>query len=199
MKSVYLIADISQNPDHLQESLKSVLPYSEIFAVQLWGNRYDKKFIEEISDLCRHHKVPVLINQNWRLAEELNLSGVHFDEHPVDFGEFRSVNSQMMLGFTTGNDLEKIRQAEELGADYISFCSLFPSVTANSCEFVNFETITESRQMFSGQIFLAGGISPENISKLKVVPYNGIAVASGILGAQHPEEALKQYLTLLNS
>lgn len=199
MKSIYLIADISQNPEHIQESLNSVLPYSEIFAVQLWGNQFDKKFIEEISELCRHHKVPVLINQNWRLVEELDLSGVHFDELPMDFEEFRSLNSQMMLGFTTGNDLEKISQAEELGADYISFCSLFPSVTANSCEFVNFETIIESRQMFSGQIFLAGGISPENISKLKEVPYDGIAVASGILGAHHPEEALKQYLTLLNS
>ena len=53
--------------------------------------------------------------------------------------------------------------------------------------------------MFSGQVFLAGGISPENILKLKEVPYDGIAVASGILGAHHPEEALKQYLTILNS
>lgn len=198
MKSIYLIADLSQNPDYLLKSLDSVLPHSEIFALQLWGNQFDKKIIEEIRDLCRNNKVPVLINQNWRLAAELNLSGVHFDELPADFDEFCSVISQMMLGFTTGNDLEKIRQAEELGADYISFCSLFPSVTANSCEFVNFETIRESRKLFLGQIFLAGGISPENIPSLKDLPYDGIAVASGILGAENPEEALKQYLTLLN-
>jgi thiamine-phosphate pyrophosphorylase len=43
-------------------------------------------------------------------------------------------------------------------------------------------------------IFVAGGISPQNIIKLKKeTPFNGVAVISGILNAVNPQQKVKEY------
>lgn len=199
---VYLVVDPSMGHSQILEKLEQVVT-QQISAVQVWDNfRSIKKvddLIRDICQLCHNFKIPVLINNNWEKLIKLPLNGIHLDAIPKNLPEIRSkINRNFICGITCNNDLEVVKWADEMNLDYISFCSVFPSSTSNSCELVEFETIKKARKIFSMPIFLAGGIRPENLIKLADLPYNGIAVISGIMNEEKPGQALKVYLEQLN-
>jgi thiamine-phosphate pyrophosphorylase len=189
---IYLVIDPAMERQLLLSQLEKSLA-GTIAAVQLWDNFLhgeDMALITQVVKICRPYNVPVLINNRWKLAHKAGLDGVHFDVVPHDF-QREEYNG--LVGITCGNDLATIQQAVALNADYISFCSMFPSATANSCELVSRETIIKARELTNLPIFLAGGITPQNIDSLSNLPYNGIAVVSGIMKAAAPAEAIKEY------
>ena len=198
---VYLVIDPSMKQQQLFERLASVLK-EKICAVQIWDHfpteEMKQEIIPSVCGMCKAADVPVLINNDWALLKQFPLDGVHFDVLPVNLEEIRKeVGRDFIAGITVNNSLEVVASAEENKLDYISFCSVFPSSTSNSCERVTFETIREARTITSVPIFLAGGMRLENISKLDELDYNGVAVISGIMQAEDPARATKQYNQLL--
>lgn len=194
---IYLIIDPSMNRDILVDILKEII-HEKIAAVQIWDNFKPKEnpipFINKIVQLCHTKNIPVLINNQWELLKQANLDGVHFDKKPDDILQFKNeVKRDIITGITCNNDLSVVRWADKNKLDYISFCSMFPSLTTNSCELVTFDTVKEARKITSLSVFLAGGITPENIEALNELNYSGIAVVSGIIGAEKPLEAFKKY------
>src|SRR6478609_2478695 len=89
---VYLVIDPSTDQAQLFSKLQQVLE-QKISAVQIWDhwiNPSDKDvIIKKIIDLCHLHLIPVLINNDWALLNELNLDGVHFDEIPNNVEEIK--------------------------------------------------------------------------------------------------------------
>lgn len=194
---IYLIIDPSMNRDILMNRLKEII-HEEIAALQIWDNFKPKEnpieFINEIVQLCHSKSIPVLINNQWELLKQTNLDGIHFDKKQDDILQFKNeLKRDIITGITCNNDLSVVKWADKNELDYISFCSMFPSLTANSCELVTFETVKEARKITSLSIFLAGGIKPENIELLNELNYSGIAVVSGIISAEKPIEAFKKY------
>ncbi|MGN6603368.1 MAG: thiamine phosphate synthase [Ginsengibacter sp.] len=194
---IYLIVDPSMNRYTLLSKLKELI-HEEIAAVQIWDNFNPSEniieFIEEILCICHPENIPVLINNRWELLKETSLDGVHFDAIPNNISELKKeAGRKIFTGITCSNDLSIVAWANENGLDYISFCSMFPSTTANSCELVTFNTIKEAKKITPLPIFLAGGIKPENIDMLQELNYSGIAVVSGIMKSDQPIEALKKY------
>ncbi|CAN5480615.1 hypothetical protein BH23BAC1_BH23BAC1_23830 [soil metagenome] len=194
---IYLIIDPSQEHAKVIKNLEQLVS-QPIAAVQIWDILKEVKnagkLIGDICKLCHDHGIPVLINNRWENLHHLPLDGVHFDQIPNNLSEIRKeINRDFICGITCNNDLKVVKWAEQNRIDYISFCSIFPSSTSNSCELVSFDTIKKARKITSMPIFLAGGIKPENIANLKELPYNGIAVVSGIMSAAQPDQALNNY------
>ena len=191
---VYLVIDPSMELKELLTKLEMALG-AGIAAVQIWDNFSGQtagKTIEAITELCQTHKTPVLINNRAEYLERYRLDGIHFDEVP-EKTVLENIHPDMVLGLTTNNDLNTIEWAQKHLFDYISFCSIFPSSTANSCDLVDFDSIKKARSIFKGPIFLAGGIRPDNIKKLQSLDFDGVAVVSGIMSAEKPSEAIKAY------
>lgn len=198
---VYLVIDPSMKQQQLLERLASVLK-EQICAVQIWDHfpteEVKQEIIPSVCSMCKAADVPVLINNDWVLLKQFPLDGVHFDTLPANIEEIRKeVGRDFIAGITVNNNLDVVASAEQNKLDYISFCSVFPSSTSNSCERVTFDTIRKARTITAIPIFLAGGMRLENISKLSELDYNGVAVISGIMQAENPAEATKQYNQLL--
>lgn len=194
---IYLIIDPSMDEEILLSKLNLIVK-EKIAAVQIWDNFKENQNIEElllrIYEKTSSHKIPLLINNRWEYLKQIPLDGIHFDETPENFNEIKKeINRNFIVGITCNNELPTIKCAEEHQFDYISFCSMFPSKTANSCELVNFETVQKAKSIFSGKIFLAGGIDLNNIKNLDELNYDGIAVVSGIMSAENPSETIKKY------
>lgn len=194
---IYLIVDPSMNRDRLLSRLKKIVQ-EEIAMIQIWDNfssdENPVKLINEILQLCHDKNIPVLINNRWKLLTQIDLDGIHFDTIPDNILQLKNeLHREIITGITCNNDLSVIKWANENGMDYISFCSMFPSSTANSCELVNFSTVKEARKITRLPLFLAGGIKPENIELLSELNYSGIAVVSGIMNMDKPVEAIKKY------
>lgn len=201
-KGIYLIADPAMEESALLETIKRLMG-EPVSAVQIWDHfipgQEPLRLVEKIRAICHAASVPLLINNQWRLLGKCPLDGVHFDHIPTDYANIKqSINRPFISGLTCNNDLHTVQMAQNLGFDYISFCSLFPSPTRNSCELVQFSTIQEASTLFKGLIFLAGGIRPFHLGKLKDIPFDGIAIISGIMQANDPVAAIREYHTLLN-
>ncbi len=198
---VYLVVNPADNEEILFSKLKRIVE-AEIAAVQIWDNFSGKtnqvSFIDKVCIICHQKGIPVLINNQWQLLNLSKADGVHFDEHPEDIDVIRKiVNRKCIMGITVNNDLSLVQWANDNSFDYISFCSIFPSTTSNSCQLVKFETITKARTITQMPIFLAGGIQPENIYQLNNLDYDGVAVVSGIMSADDPFEKANKYLNEL--
>jgi len=194
---IYLIIDPSMEEEILLSKLNFIVK-EKIAAIQVWDNFKDKQNIEElllkIDEKASPNNIPIIINNRWELLKQSPLDGIHFDEIPENFNEIKKeINRDFIAGITCNNELSIIEYAEKHQFDYISFCSMFPSKTANSCELVDFETVQKAKNIFSGKIFLAGGIDLSNIENLSQLNYHGIAVVSGIMSAENPSETIKIY------
>lgn len=198
---VYLIIDPSMGERALLSKLTEAIRVP-IAGVQIWDNfaptqdRVD--LVEKVCRICAVTQVPVLINNNWELVKMTRLDGVHFDTIPHNFEKINNeIGESYLMGITVSNDLSVVRWADENQLDYISFCSIFPSVTSNSCDRVSFKSIQETRKITSVPVFLSGGIRPGNIRQLKGLEFEGVAVVSGIMSSETPGIVTEKYLTEL--
>ncbi len=190
-KQIYLIIDAEIPLEELQQQLNSVLPF--ISKVQLYHTKKIdtdslKNLIYWLTSNCK---------SCWVYEDKEALKwhphlGIHLDE-VEDISELEKTLQRVIpKGVTVGNDLEKLKKAEALGYDYISFCSVFPTTSAAVCELVNFEKISQARSLFSREIFLAGGINESTQPQLEGLDYDGIAVISALMDAKNPLETLQK-------
>lgn len=201
---LYLVVDPSPGIDHILPKLEQAIE-GGLDVLQVWNNwniNQDKQ--ELINAVCKtaHAKnIPVLINEEWELLKTTLLDGVHFDNVPLNIDSIRQkIIRPFICGITCGNELTRVRWANDHRLDYISFCSLFPSLSSGVCEIVSKDTVIQARQLTSLPIFLAGGITLENLQELTSTGMNGIALISAIMKADDPQKVtrtFKQKLTTI--
>ena len=201
---LYLVIDPCMKQKLLLDKLKRAIA-GGIQVVQIWNNwpaECNKLlFIKEIAGLCRPHQIPLLINEEWALLAQTNdLDGIHFDAVPSNISSIReTIDKPIITGITCSGNLEIVRWANAHGMDYISFCSMFPSPSAGSCDLVMPETVRMARTLTNLPVFVSGGITPENALALKQqIPFNGVAVISGLLSADNPTLQAQAYQKAIN-
>jgi thiamine-phosphate pyrophosphorylase len=194
---LYLVLDPMPGLAVVLPKVKAALE-GGIDVIQLW-NRWNKQedpneFILSICKLAHDYNVPVLINENWEWLQSYPLDGVHFDTIPENIRHIKNaIDHPIIMGITCGNNEDQIRWAIENKMDYISFCSMFPSSTSNSCGLVNPEIIQATREQTSMPIFAAGGITFENASLVLNLGVNGIAIINAIMNSTDPKSATQKF------
>lgn len=200
-KGVYIVVDPALELPKLLAQLEKI-KVENLAAIQIWDNpnaAITREIIESICHLFKDTNTPILINNRWEYLKTYALDGVHFDSFPTNLEQInKELDRDFIKGITLTNDLKDLTQLERLGFDYLSFCSVFPSSTSNSCDLVAFETVKSCSENSSIPIFLSGGIKPENISQLQELNFDGVAVVSGIMKATNPLEAIEKYKHELN-
>lgn len=202
---VYLVLDSGMDRATLLHKLKEALE-GGVRVLQIWNNWPASFDLPAKLDLIRAmlaiasaYKVPLLINEEWELLKITELAGVHFDKIPADYEAIKAeIRRDFICGITCGNDLEVIRWAGQNQLDYVSFCAMFPSLSAGSCEIVSPETVKKAREITQLPFFLSGGITTENIGSLEDLDFAGVAVISGILNSKSPRESVAAYTQALN-
>lgn len=200
-KGVYVVIDPGMEQEKILSQLEKIKKQS-IAAIQIWNNpnaEIKPPLIESILALFKDTNTPVLINNEWEYLKAFDLDGVHFDALPKDLEQInKEVNRAFIKGITLTNDLGRLSEIEAMGFDYLSFCSVFPSSTSNSCDLVDFKTIQDCKEQTDMPVFLSGGITPENLNQLRHLNYDGVAIVSGIMKASNPKKAIENYSNELN-
>ena len=197
---IYLVVDPSMEESLLLERVKEALE-GGVHLLQIWDNwpvgfdeEKKRELVTGITATARSFAVPVLINQEWGLLLQTDLSGVHFDYIPDNYESIKAaIPPEAIIGITCGNDLKIVEWADRQRLDYISFCAMFPSSSAGDCEIVSPETVQKAKSLTSLPLFVSGGITPNNMSELKELDIAGVAVISGILSHTNPKEAASIY------
>lgn len=184
--------------DIVEKSLKG-----GVDLLQLWKPRGDSLEIRglarELLNLAKDYDVPLLINNDLQLAKAVEANGVHFDGYDVTPSDARkALNEQSIVGYTVGNDLSWIKWAETGGADYMSFCSVFPSISAIQCEIIPLRTLRSAKSLTDMPVFASGGITLSNAHLVLETGVDGIAVISAILKASDPEQAAESFKAIIH-
>lgn len=180
----------------LLSALDAALRSGAVAAVQVWDYWPDGKpcprLLQGICNRAHAGDVPVLANNQWQLLGDYPLDGVHFDMLPADLPAIKAaLGRPFIAGATLSNDLRALDESHVGGLDYLSFCSMFPSSSAQQCEIVRPETVIEAKTKTDLPLFLAGGIRADNLAALAGLPFDGIAVISGVMQDVNPEKATR--------
>ena len=153
----------------------------------------------ELSGIAKKHGIPFLVNNNLELAKEVKADGVHLDTFDVSPTEVRHLlGSEAIVGYTVNVDLEKIKWAEQAGADYVSFCSIFHQCPGNQCPIVSLDTVRNVASTHKISVFAAGGINLENILLVLEAGVDGVAVTSAILKSKDPQQAAQEFKQVID-
>jgi len=202
LEGLYLVIAPIFTPEKLLRTVEKALK-GGVDILQFVPERQTVETLEmarDLSKLREQFDVPFFINGDYFLAKKINADGLHFDSYNIVPDEARRVlGERCIIGYSLGNDLKRLEWAESIGADYVSFCSVFPTSSTTHCETVPLETIKAARSKTTIPIFAAGGITPKNAHLVLEAGADGIAVTSAILKAKNPEQAAKSLMDILDS
>jgi len=172
-------------------------------AVEVWANWKDRRefvrLVKEMRELTNSYTAPLIINNDLEMARIVDADGLHLDDYEITPSAVRSaLGPQSYVGYTTGNDLSRVIWADDRGADYISFCSVFPSSSVGECEIVPLEVVRKSRGLTNLSIFASGGITPLNAGIVMDAGVDGIAVVSAIQRASDPRSVAEQFKRIIS-
>jgi thiamine-phosphate pyrophosphorylase len=154
----------------------------------------------ELKALCHQYAVPLIINDDITLAQQIQADGVHLGKHDMNIVKAKQqLGKQFIIGVSCYNQLSLAQQAIAQGADYIAFGSFFPSTIKPQAVPASIELLHQARQQFSCPIVAIGGITPENGRQLLQAGADSLAVISGVFGESSPQavhDAANRYFQL---
>lgn len=145
----------------------------------------------EMAVLCHAYNVPLIINDNWKVALRSDADGVHLGQ--ADLPEDLSALKQkhMIIG-VTAKTVEQAQRAEALGADYLGVGALFGSPTKEDAKRISKQACQKICESVSIPAVGIGGISKENLPELKGVPLAGVALISAVFDTENITENCRE-------
>ncbi len=150
----------------------------------------------EIVPIARRWNVPLLINDDVEVALECGADGVHVGQSDVSLREARlRLGPRAIIGVSS-HTVEEAVAAEAGGADYLGVGAVFPTGTKANARPLSFEALKSVAGSVKIPCVAIGGISAENMCKLRGSGVCGAAVVSAIFAASNVEAATRKLADL---
>jgi thiamine-phosphate pyrophosphorylase len=133
--------------------------------------------------VCRQYGAVFIINDDVKLAGEIEADGVHIGCRDTSLLEARAqLGSKAIIGVSCYNNLDLAQAAERGGADYVAFGSFFTSRTKPNSKAANIELLHQAKRIISIPVVAIGGIGPDNAAGLIAAGADMIAVVEALFG-----------------
>lgn len=198
-RGLYLITPDARDPSRLLERVLPLLPFAA--CLQLRAKSMDDSLLRDagarLREACADARVPFIVNDDARLAQELDADGVHLGEHDGGIAGARALlGEDAIIGVSCYDDLERARTLTAQGADYLAFGAFFPSPTKPHARRASLDLLRDSA-VFGLPRVAIGGITPDNAGPLVAAGADLLAVISGVFDAPDPIKAARAYLSCL--
>jgi thiamine-phosphate pyrophosphorylase len=151
----------------------------------------------ELITLCHRYNVPLIVNDDLRLADLCGADGVHLGRDDGSLREARIIlGKDKLIGASCYQSLDQARTAQAAGADYVAFGSFFPSFTKPAAARADAELLRQAAQAIHVPIVAIGGITPANAPALLDAGADSLAVLTALFDATDIRTAA-QYLNHL--
>ncbi|QWP76803.1 thiamine phosphate synthase [Lysobacter sp. K5869] len=145
--------------------------------------------------LCRARAVPLIVNDDWRLAAQIGADGAHLGEDDGELAAARAaLGAEAILGASCYADIALARSAAAQGASYVAFGAFFPSPTKPNARRAAPELLAQAAELGLPRVAI-GGITPDNARNLVRAGADLLAVISGVFDAPDPAAAARAYLS----
>lgn len=147
----------------------------------------EKEFLDEafrIKKICTSKKIPLIINDNVKIAKETDACGVHIGQSDMELKKARKILGADKIIGVSCQTVEQALQAEKNGADYLGVGAVFSTSTKTDADNVPLSTLKEICSSVKIPVVAIGGISLQNMSQLKGSGIAGVSVISAIFAQQ---------------
>lgn len=179
----------------LETALKAGVTLVQLREKELDGEAFLREALE-VKKLTDAYGVPLIINDNVEVAAACNASGVHMGQEDLelglDIGEVRRLMGPDKIIGVTAKTVEQARKAQAAGADYIGSGAVFGSSTKRDAVPMTMERLREITSAVSIPVVAIGGIHAGNAAALAGTGIAGLAVVSGIFGAEDIDAAVRE-------
>lgn len=198
--NLYAVTDrMWLNGRELIEDVKKALD-GGVTMIQLREKELNEEdFLKEaiaIRKLCNEYNVPFLINDNVDIAIKSGADGVHVGQSDMEALNVRAKLGEDKIIGVSAQTVEQAIEAEKSGADYLGVGAVFSTSTKKDASHVKFETLKSICNTVSIPICAIGGITKENIIKLKGSKVDGVALVSAIFNNEDITKETKALLEL---
>jgi thiamine-phosphate pyrophosphorylase len=143
--------------------------------------------------LCAEHGIPLIVNDDWRLAAELGAAGAHLGDDDGELAAARAaLGRHAILGASCYDDAGRARDAAAAGASYVAFGAFFPTSTKPGARRAD-PALLRARAGADLPRVAIGGITPENAAALVAAGADLVAVIAGVFAAVDPVAAVHAY------
>lgn len=153
---------------------------------------------ERLRDLTRAYRARLLINSHIDVALAVAADGVHLPCHSSALASARRrLGPDRLLGVSTHNQAE-IEAAVAAKADFMTFGPVF--ATPSKLQFgnpVGIAALQSACRHSPLPMFALGGISSDRLDQLQSSGMAGVALIGGIIAANDPAQAAREYLSSL--
>jgi thiamine-phosphate pyrophosphorylase len=135
----------------------------------------------ELVALCRRFKVPLIVNDDLRLADLADADGVHLGRDDGNVREARIIlGRHKFVGASCYQSVELALAAQAAGADYVAFGSFFPSPTKPDAGRASVDLLRAAAPLIHLPLVAIGGIALVNAPALLDAGADCLAVLSAL-------------------
>lgn len=161
-----------------------------------WATR--RKEAAALGAACRARGAGLIINDDVELAAMTGADGVHLGKDDVGVAQARfMLGGEAIIGASCYDSLERALTAQQDGADYLAFGSLFASKTKPEAVRVTPEDLNGYKRRLRLPVCAVGGITRDNLGRVLAAGADIVAVNADVADDPDPAAAVKDYLKRL--
>lgn len=182
-------------PEVIRESLEGGATFMQIREKNL---PYDEflALAKEVKKVTDEFQVPYVVNDEVEIAKAIDADGVHIGQSDKALVDARKILGPDKIIGVSAQTVEQAVEAQKNGADYLGVGSIFTTSTKLDADDVSLETLRAICDAVSIPVVAIGGIKEDNILDLKGTHVDGVAIVSGIFGAENIKEATSKLLAI---
>jgi thiamine-phosphate pyrophosphorylase len=153
---------------------------------------------QKVKAITDRYQVPLIINDRVDICLAVDAAGVHIGDEELPVAVTRQLIGKRWLG-VSAKTVERAREAEKEGADYLGVGAIFPTKTKVITRETSVETLKEIVQTVHLPVVAIGGITEERLGTFAQTGIAGIAVVSEIMLAENVGEKVRNLRSKINA
>ncbi|XKG39005.1 thiamine phosphate synthase [Marinobacter sp.] len=152
---------------------------------------------EGLQAICQEAGVPLIINDDPKLAHQVGAAGVHLGQTDTSLADARALlGDKAIIGATCHGSLALAEKAVAASADYLAFGRFYPSGTKPGAFPADPKILGQARR-WDLPLVAIGGITAENGGPLIEAGADCLAVVGGLFGEGDTEKRARQLSELI--
>ena len=194
---LYLVTDSEILKDRdfykcIEDAIKSGVTMVQLREKNADGKEFLEKAIK-LRKLTNKYNTTFVINDRIDIAILVDADGVHIGQSDIDAVSARKLLGDNKIIGVSARNIEEAKIAKENGADYLGIGAMFSTSTKMDAKLVSFDTLEEITNEVDLPFVLIGGITLDNVERLKKFNPDGYALVSAILDADNISKRVREW------
>ena len=200
--SLYLCTNGEMNSEYsLSECVKQAIDGGVTFVQFREKIKYGIEFIElakSIKKITDKYNIPFVINDNVKVAIDLNSDGVHIGQNDISCLEARKILGPNKIIGVSVRTFEEAKKAIIDGATYLGVGAIYKSRTKPDAKIVEKCELKKILRYSTIPVVVIGGINKNTINSFKELKPDGYAMIRPILGQKNIKTSTQTLKKIIN-